>query len=76
VPFNVAPVVVTLVTAPVVTVGAGHDVVNVRSPPSVVPPELVAVARKWYVAHGTRLARFALRGSADEPEPIDSEAVV
>ena len=70
VPFSVAPVVVRPVAAPVVAVGAGQLVVKERSAPFVVPPELVAVALKWYVVQAVRLVRFAVSGPAVEPEPI------
>ena len=45
VPFNVAPVRLMLLAAPVVTVGE-HEVANVASNPFNVPPTFVATARK------------------------------
>jgi hypothetical protein len=46
VPFNVAPVRVMLVAAPVVTAGGQAVVANVASKPFVVPPTFVATTRK------------------------------
>jgi hypothetical protein len=46
VPFNVAPTVVMVLAAPVVTTGGQAVVVNVASEPFVVPPTFVATTRK------------------------------
>jgi hypothetical protein len=46
VPFNVAPVRVLPLAAPVATVGGQAVVANVASKPFVVPPTFVATARK------------------------------
>ena len=45
-PFSVALVLATFVAALVVAVGGVGSVVNVRSVPSLVPPELVLSTRK------------------------------
>ena len=45
-PLSVAEVVETHLAAPVVTVGAAASVVNVRSPPVVVPTPFVATSWK------------------------------
>jgi hypothetical protein len=45
--FNTTDLRVTLVAAPVTTVGRHAVVLNVASLPRAVPPELVTTARKW-----------------------------
>ena len=47
VPFWIAPVAAIAVAALVVTAGAHAAVVNVVSPPLVVPALLAATTRKW-----------------------------
>ena len=76
VPFSVAPAVVMLVAVPVTTVGSGHaPVVNVLSAPFVVPPGLVATARKWYGVPHTNPAIAALTATGDVPDPGAGDTV-
>jgi hypothetical protein len=68
--FNTTDLRVTLVAAPVTTVGRQAVVLNVASLPRTVPPALVTTARKWYTALHCNDAMFPLPiATALVPEP-------